>query len=70
MDSEETHKRRRTRAKRVVGTPEVLARRKIFTFSRNTFEVVRVVLETCIVGSGKGQIPQKGGPCLTSALSG
>jgi hypothetical protein len=68
MDSEESLKRRHTGAKRVISTPELLAWRKIFAFSRNTLEVVRVVLEACVVRLGKSQIQQKRNPSLTNAL--
>jgi hypothetical protein len=46
-------KEERTGAKRVVGTPELLARCKIFAFSCDAFEVICVVLEACVVESGE-----------------
>ena len=45
MRSVHTELLRHTRAERVVGTLELLARRKIVALSRDAFEVVCVVLE-------------------------
>jgi hypothetical protein len=46
-------KRGRTGAERVVGTLELLAWCKVFAFRCNTLEVIRVVLEACVVGSDR-----------------
>lgn len=46
----------------MVSTPELFARRKIFAFSRNTFEVIRIVLEAvpCLIGVREAGIKPSG----------